>query len=85
VSLTVLDEFDEWPFGARRFVLAEANGAVELRREIFDIVGIENDVEDNSTGSALQLTKDEAAAIVMALGGPRDADVEAESVQEAEA
>ena len=68
-NIEVPAEFDEWPHDARRFVLAEANTGDDLRREIDALVGLETDIEGN--GDTLQFTKDEAAAIVMALGGPQ--------------
>jgi hypothetical protein len=68
-GVTVPEEYEEWPFEARRFVLAEANDTVALRRKIEEIVGLPHeDVEDN----AGQFTKDELAAVLMALGGPED-------------
>lgn len=69
-SLTVPDEADEWPHDARRFVLAEANGAEALRREINNIVGLQHD--DYRGDNAGQFRKEEMAAIVLALGGPQD-------------
>lgn len=69
MSLTVPDEADEWPHDAKRFVLAEANSAIELREEIDGIVGL--DARDYGNGSAGQFTKEQLAAVVLALGGPQ--------------
>lgn len=65
-DLDVPEEFDEWPFEVRRFVLAEANQRQEIRQEIDDIIGLSRDWQKNP----LHFTKIEAAAIVIALGGP---------------
>ena len=67
-GLTVPDEFDDWPFDARKFVLAEANTTVDLRREICDLAGMSFD--DVASDKAGQFTKDEMSVLVMALGGP---------------
>ena len=67
-DLTVPDEFGEWPFEARQFVLAEANTAIELREEICGLVGLPT--KDWSSDAASQFTKAEMAMLVMALGGP---------------
>lgn len=69
MSLTVPDEADEWPHDAKRFVLAEANTAEDLRQEIDGIVGLE--AEEYDGRSAAQFTKEQLAAIVLALGGPQ--------------
>lgn len=66
-NVDVPDDWRDWPFEARAYVLAEANTAEELRKEINSIVGMSNDFEKNK---ALNLKKDEAAQILMALGGP---------------
>ena len=66
------EEYEEFPFEAKRFVLAEANTAVELRRAVNNIVGLSN--EGLESGNASKLTKEELAAILMALGGPQDGD-----------
>jgi hypothetical protein len=66
-DLTVPDEFDEWPFEARAFVLAEANSARALREEICDHTGLSFDPEDETPD---RFTKDQLAVLVMALGGP---------------
>ena len=72
MSVTVPDEYEDWPFDARRFVLAEANTAVELREEVNAIVGLSNDeFESDQAGS---FTKDQLAAVLMALGGPQGGD-----------
>lgn len=69
-NLTVPDEMDEWPHDARQFVLAEANTMVDLRREIDSIVGLPS--EYPGEGDESSLTKQEAAAIILALGGPQE-------------
>jgi len=71
-DVDVPDEYEEFPFEAKRFVLAEANTVVEIRREINNIVGLPN--EGLESDSASNLTKEELAAILMALGGPQGAD-----------
>lgn len=73
--LTVPDEAEEWPHDARRFVLAEANTTVDLRREIEDIVGLPHHDVSNGDGNAGQFTKEQLAAILLALGGPQDGDL----------
>lgn len=70
MSVDVPDEFDEWPFEARRFVLAEANDAKTLREAINGIVGLPN--EKYRGDNAGQFTKEQLAAILMALGGPEE-------------
>ncbi|WP_114578553.1 hypothetical protein [Saliphagus sp. LR7] len=65
----VPDEWEDWPFDARAYVLAEANNAIDLRREIEDIVGMEP-IEEADNGKAGQFTKAQLAMILMALGGP---------------
>jgi predicted alpha-1,6-mannanase (GH76 family) len=67
-DLTVPDRFGEWPHDARRFVLAEANTAAEIRAEIDSVVGLDSTSWEDQT--ALSLTKGEAAAILLALKGP---------------
>lgn len=67
-DVTVPDEFDEWPFDAKRFVLAEANTVAGLREAIDGIVGLDSD--EWLGDSANQFTKDQLAAVLMALGGP---------------
>jgi len=74
-ELDVPPEYEEWPFEARRYVLAEANTALELREEIDGIVGLNSETEGSD--SVLQFTKDEAAAVLMALGGPQGVDSDA--------
>ena len=71
-DVDVPDEYEAFPFEAKRFVLAEANTAVEIRRAINNIVGLPN--EGLESDSASNLTKEELAAILMALGGPQGAD-----------
>jgi len=71
-DVDIPDEYEEFPFEAKRFVLAEANTVVEIRREINNIVGLPN--EGLESDSASNLTKEELAAILMALGGPQEAD-----------
>ena len=66
-NIDLPDDWQDWPFEARAYVLAEANTAEDLRKEINGIVGMSNDFETNK---ALNLKKDEAAQILMALGGP---------------
>ncbi|WP_435075930.1 hypothetical protein [Halococcus sp. AFM35] len=67
-GLDVPDEFDDWPFEAKAFVLAEANTTAELRKEICGLAGLSFDgMESDKAG---QFTKDEMATLVMALGGP---------------
>lgn len=68
-NLDVPDEFEEWPFDARSFVLAEANTAIELREEINALAGLAGAVDGSD--SAAQFTKEELATLVMALGGPQ--------------
>lgn len=67
-DVDVPDRWEDWPFEARAYVLAEANSAVELRESINSIVGMPND--EFESDNALSLTKSEAAQILMALGGP---------------
>ncbi|MFC5970038.1 hypothetical protein ACFPYI_01720 [Halomarina salina] len=68
-GLTVPEEFDDWPFDARNFVLAQANTALELRQEICSLSGIAFD-EERESDRATQFSKEEMAMLVMALGGP---------------
>jgi len=68
-DLDVPDKYDDWPFDAKNFVLAEANTALELRHEIEALAGMEKTDEEGRAVS--QFSKDEMATIVMALGGPR--------------
>ena len=70
MSVDVPDEYEEFPFEAKRFVLAEANHAKEIRREIEAIVGLEP--EEIEGRGASQFTKEQMAAILMALGGPQE-------------
>ena len=70
LNLTVPNSYEEWPHDARAFVLAEANTAEDLRREIDSLAGMTYDSDDNPSG----FTKDELAQIVMALGGPQEDD-----------
>jgi len=68
MSLDVPEEFDEWPFEARSFVLAEANTAAELRQAICNHTGMSfEDVDDGHEG---KFTKEQMAVLVRALGGP---------------
>ena len=71
LNLDVPDEYDEWPHDARAFVLAEANTAAELRTEIDSLAGLSSEWEADDCAS---FTKDELAAVVMALGGPQEDD-----------
>jgi hypothetical protein len=61
------DEAEEWPFEAKRSAVASANSAAEIREDIDTIVGLRSEWAE--TG-ALSFTKHEAAAILLALGGP---------------
>lgn len=65
----VPDGWEDWPFEARAYVLAEANSTLDLRREIENTVGMDSFDED-SDGSVGQFRKAQLAMIVMALGGP---------------
>ena len=69
MNVEVPDEFDEWPFEARAFVLAEANTALDLRQEIDSLSGMEH---DSDSDKANQFTKEELSQIVMALVGPQE-------------
>lgn len=69
-QLTVPEEFEDWPFDAKAFVLAEANGAKALRHEIDSLAGMSHDNEN--ADNAGSFTKAELATLVMALGGPED-------------
>ena len=71
-DVDVPDEYEAFPFEAKRFVLAEANTATDLRRAINNIVGLPN--EGLEADNASKVTKEELAAILMALGGPQDGD-----------
>lgn len=68
-ELEVPDEFHDWPFDAKRFVLAEAKTVEDLREEIDSLVGLNHEEVDGR--QAGQFRKDQLAAIVMALGGPQ--------------
>lgn len=71
MNLDVPDEYEDWPFEARAFVLAEANTSAELRQEIDSLAGMEHDPDADAHQ---QFTNDELAQIVMALGGPQESD-----------
>lgn len=71
MNIDVPDEFDEWPFEARAFVLAEANTAADLRQEIDSLAGMEHDTEMDTHQ---RFTNEELAQLVMALGGPQEGD-----------
>jgi len=71
MNIDVPDEFDEWPFEARAFVLAEANTAADLRQEIDSLAGMEHDTEMDTHQ---RFTNEELAQLVMALGGPQESD-----------
>lgn len=73
-EVEVPDEFSEWPHEARRFVLAEANTVADIRREIDGLVGLDSTGWKNNSDPG-GFTKAELAAVLMALGGPEDADV----------
>ncbi|MFD1515089.1 hypothetical protein [Halomarina rubra] len=73
-DLTVPEEFDNWPFDVRSFVLAEANTAVELREQIDSLAGLSSD--DWESDNAGAFTKTELATLVMALGGPQGGDAQ---------
>jgi hypothetical protein len=70
INLTVPDEFDEWPHDARAFVLAEANGATDLREEINTLAGLSSD--EYRSDNAGSFTKEQLATLVLALGGPQE-------------
>jgi len=66
--VAVPPEFDDFPHEARRFVLSQANDAADIRVAINNRVGLSNDdLEADRAGS---FTKDELAAVLLALGGP---------------
>ena len=69
-NIDVPDEFDDWPYDARSFVLAEANSAVELREEVNSLVGLSS--EEFDSDNAASFTKEELAELIMALGGPQE-------------
>ena len=69
LNLTVPDKYSEWPHDARSFVLAEANTASEIRREIDSLAGMSHDSASDTPG---RFTKEELTQIVMALGGPQE-------------
>lgn len=67
-NLDVPEEFNDWPHETRSFVLAEANTAKDLRREINALAGLSSEgVENDGAG---RFTKEQLATLVMALGGP---------------
>ena len=70
INLTVPDEFDDWPHETRSFVLAEANGTIDLREEINSLAGLSSgDYQSDNAGS---FTKEQLATLVLALGGPQE-------------
>lgn len=69
-DVEVPDEFYEWPFETRKFVLAEANGAIALREAIDGIVGLDSDNWRSEDPGHFK--KQQLAALLMALGGPDD-------------
>jgi len=69
LNLDVPEEYDDWPYDARAFVLAEANTAQELRQEIDSLAGMEHEPDADAPQA---FTTDELAQIVMALGGPQE-------------
>ncbi|ELZ48952.1 hypothetical protein C464_06060 [Halorubrum coriense DSM 10284] len=71
MNLDVPDKYEDWPFEARAFVLAEANTAADLRQEIDSLAGMEHDPDAEAQQ---QFTNDELAQLVMALGGPQESD-----------
>lgn len=62
------DGWEDWPFEAKRAGLAGQNTALELRQHINDRVGLS--CEDMDADQAGRMTKEELAAVFMALGGP---------------
>lgn len=68
MNLEVPDGHDDWPFEARKFVLAEANEAADLRKEIDSLAGMTHDDD----GAHQSFTNDELAQLVIALGGPQE-------------
>ncbi|PHQ39071.1 hypothetical protein DJ69_08105 [Halorubrum persicum] len=71
MNLDAPDEYEDWPFEARAFVLAEANTATDLRREIDSLAGLEHDTTMDTHQS---FTNDELAQLVMALGSPQESE-----------
>lgn len=69
-GLALPDELDEWPHEARKFVLAESNTLEDLRIEMNALAGIPSDVASDPGDSSI--TKEEVAALILALGGPQD-------------
>lgn len=69
MNLDVPAEFDDWPFEARAFVLAEANTASDLRQEIDSLAGMSHNTE---LDTHQRFTNEELALLVMALGGPQE-------------
>ena len=70
-EITVPDGFEDWPFDAQQLALAERNGMKTLRNRINDIVGMPHADEPKCAGN---FTKEEMAAILLALGAPEEAD-----------
>ncbi|MFW6435939.1 MAG: hypothetical protein ACOCY1_06105 [Halovenus sp.] len=72
MSAELPEKAGDWPFEARHTALSEANTARDLREDIASIVGSEIiDIPEESRAVS-QFTKRELAAILLALGGPRE-------------
>jgi len=65
---------DDWEFEARRFAVSEANTAEDIRREIDAIVGVEEANWTTTGRKPVSFSKDELALVLLALGGPQEAD-----------
>jgi len=80
VSLDLPDEFDGYSHEAQFLYLETAFSGYDLRGEICDLVGM--NCSQDSNRHNIYFNKAQAAKIILALGGPRGADVEIESVEE---
>ena len=65
---------DDWEFSAKHYAISEANTAEDIRREIDAIVGIENPNWTMTGRTAGSFAKQELALVLLALGGPQEAD-----------
>ncbi|MEZ3163255.1 hypothetical protein ABNG03_00210 [Halorubrum sp. RMP-47] len=71
MNLDIPGEYEDWPFEAPAFVLAEANTAADLRQEIDSLAGMKHDTEMDTHQ---RFTNDELVQLVIALGGPQESD-----------
>ena len=71
MTVHIPEQADVWEFEARRYAVAEANTASEIREEIDAIVGFDEPAWTQTDSGPDHFSKHELALLLLALGGPQ--------------